>query len=160
MRVQNVMDELNNERIDIIQWSDNDEEYIRTALAPAEVSVIHLNEEEKRASCYVQPEQRSLAIGRNGQNVRLASNLTKWELDIMDIGDLQEEKKAKQPEKQVVESISDLEGITATLVKKLEAANLSQVAQLKGLSVKDLTEVDGIGEAGAKKIVDAVKKVK
>ncbi len=161
VRVQNVMDELNNERIDIIQWSDNNEEYIRTALAPADVSVIQLNEEEKRASCFVQPEQRPLAIGRNGQNVRLASNLTSWELDILDIGDLKDEKKKDAaPEKQVVDNIADLEGVGAATVKKLEAAGLTQVSQLKGLTVKDLVEVDGIGEAGAKKIVDAVKKVK
>jgi len=160
VRVQNVMDELNGERIDIIQWIDSPEEYIRTALAPATVSVIKLDEKNKRAACYVQPEQRPLAIGRNGQNVRLASNLTGWELDILDIGEMKEESKKVKPAKQEVEGIAELEGLSATVVKKLESANLTLVSQLKGLSAKDLVEIEGIGEASAKRIVAAVKKVK
>ncbi|HMR01004.1 MAG TPA: transcription termination factor NusA, partial [Candidatus Gracilibacteria bacterium] len=73
VRVTNVMDELNGERIDIIQWSENVEEYIKAALAPAKVAHLDIDEEKKRVSVYVQPDQRPLAIGKEGQNVRLAS---------------------------------------------------------------------------------------
>jgi N utilization substance protein A len=158
VRVQSIMDELSGERLDIIQWSDNTEEYIRTALAPANISAIKLFEKEKRASCFVQPEQRPLAIGKNGQNVRLASNLTGWELDILDISDMKEEKKLATKEE--VKEISELKDIPKSVVSKLAAANLTLVEQIKGLSVKDLTEVDGIGENSAEKVVEALKKVK
>ncbi|MBL4695090.1 transcription termination/antitermination protein NusA, partial [Candidatus Gracilibacteria bacterium] len=164
VRVQNVMDELNGERIDIIQWSENLEEYIRTALAPAKTSVIVLDEKIKRAKIYVQPDQRPLAIGKQGQNVRLASNLTGWELDIMDIADFDGADPAAAgggsggEQKPKVEGVEEL-GLDKAIVATLTEAGLSQVAQLKGLSVKDLSEIDGIGEKGAKKIEDAVKKV-
>ena len=88
VRVQNIMDELSGERIDIIKWSDNQEEYIKAALAPAKVAYIQLDEKHNNAKVYVYPDQRPLAIGKNGQNVRLASDLTVWEIDILDIGDL------------------------------------------------------------------------
>jgi len=158
VRVQNIMDELNGERIDIIQWSDNMETYIKTALAPAKVSVIQLFNEEKRAKVFVQPDQRPLAIGKQGQNVRLASNLVSWEIDILDISDF-EGKAPKKDEKPQVESLADL-NLDDTLVSALADANLTQVGQLRGLTAKDLSEVDGIDEAGAEKIVEAVKGVK
>ncbi len=156
VRVQNIMDELNGERIDIIQWSDDMEAYIKTALAPAKTSVIQLSLQDKRAKVYVQSDQRPLAIGKQGQNVRLASILTSWELDILDISDF--EGTVKEDKKDTVEKLEDL-GISADLVEKLAEANLTLVGQLKGLTAKDLVEVDGIDEDGAKEIVAALKKV-
>ncbi|MFH1284652.1 MAG: transcription termination factor NusA [Candidatus Peregrinibacteria bacterium] len=157
VRVQNVMDELNGERIDIIQWSDNMEDYIKASLAPAKTSVIQLGEKEKRAKVFVQPDQRPLAIGKQGQNVRLASILTGWEIDILDISDYKG-KGGEKAKKETVEKIEDL-GIDKALVEKLAAANLTLVEQLQGLSVKDMEEVEGIDEEGAKTIVAAIKKV-
>ena len=160
VRVQNIMDELNGERIDIIQWSDNMEEYIKTALAPAKTAVIVLDEEIKRAKVYVQPDQRPLAIGKKGQNVRLASLLVGWELDILDIGEYE----GSTPKQEVVEKIeaTTIEelGLNEDVIEALKAANLTLVQQLKGLSVKDLSEVDGIDEEGAKAIEAAVKRSK
>lgn len=163
VRVQNVMDELNGERLDVIQWSDDMEEYIRKALAPAKVSVIELSEDEKRAKVYVQPDQRPLAIGKKGQNVRLASHLTGWEIDIMDISEHEGSKKADSEEVQKEDAtgvpLTDL-GIADNLVESLAEANLTLVEQLKGLSAKDLTEVEGVDEEGADQIVEAIKKFK
>ncbi len=167
VRVQNIMDELNGERIDIIQWSENMEEYIRTSLAPAKTAVIKLEEKGRRAKVYVQPDQRPLAIGKQGQNVRLASILTGWEIDIMDIseyeGSPEAKSKAAEAEKLEVKTLEDLakEGlISAELMEALKEANLTLIEQLKGLSAKDLAEVDGIDEAGAKMIETAIKKSK
>lgn len=160
VRVQNIMDELNGERIDIIQWSDDMEEYIKTALAPAKTSVIKLNEEEKRASVYVQPDQRPLAIGKQGQNVRLASILTGWEIDIMDISEYEGTPKATEAEEKVEANTIDELGLSEELVEALKEANLTLVEQMKGLSAKDLVEVEGIDEEGAKEIEAAVKKSK
>jgi N utilization substance protein A len=161
VRVQNIMDELNGEKIDIIPWTENQEDYIKIALAPAKITHIKLDEKAKRAACYVNPDQRPLAIGKNGQNVRLASELTNWEIDILDIGDLSEKEAAaaEGEAKKEAQTIDDLDVKKATL-DKLKAANLTLVEQLKGLSVKDLTSVEGIGEKSAGEIVEAVKKVK
>lgn len=82
-RVQAVMNEIGDqEKIDIVTWSDNTEDYIVSALSPAEIVSLDINEEEKRVTVYVTAEQQSIAIGRGGQNVRLASRLTGYELDI------------------------------------------------------------------------------
>lgn len=82
-RVQAVMNEIGDqEKIDIITFDDNAEQFIRNALSPAEVVKVEINEEEKRAKVFVNEDQQSIAIGRGGQNVRLASRLTGYELDI------------------------------------------------------------------------------
>ena len=158
VRVQNIMDELNNERIDIIQYSENMEDYIKTALAPAKTTVIELNDSNKRASVYVQPDQRPLAIGKQGQNVRLASILTKWEIDVMDIDDYKGSKTSKTEKKDTTNlGIADL-GLDEELVEKLKEVNLTMVGQLKGLSIKDYTDIEGIDEQGAEAIHKAVNK--
>lgn len=82
-RVQNIVNELNNEKIDIIKWSKNPEEFISNALSPAKVSSITIvSEENKSARVVVDDNQLSLAIGKEGQNVRLAAKLTGWKIDI------------------------------------------------------------------------------
>ncbi|MBP7670989.1 transcription termination/antitermination protein NusA [Candidatus Gracilibacteria bacterium] len=163
VRVQNITEELNGERIDIIQWSESIEDYIKTALAPAKTSVIKIDEAGKRVTVYVQADQRPLAIGKQGQNVRLASILTGYEVDILDIseysGGVKETEKKKAEEKVEAKEVGDLK-IDKALIKALEEANLTLVEQLKGLSAKDLAEVDGIDEDGAKEIAAAVKTVK
>lgn len=156
VRVSNIMDELNGERIDVIQWDENVEDYIKAALAPAKVAHIVIDKEEKRAKVYVNPDQRPLAIGKEGQNVRLASKLTEYELDILDIGELSGEDAEKMKDK--IKEIAGLEGIEEETANKLAQANLTQVEQLQGLSVKDLMSIEGITEEEASQIVEAVKK--
>ena len=173
VRVQSVTQELSGERIDIIPWSENSAEFIKESLKPAKITHVEVDETTKVAKVYVAQDQRALAIGRSGQNVRLASNLTKWEIDILDAdegtplassdsgkGAVSGGAKAAAPlVKEAVMMISDL-GIDDTIKAKLEAVSLEQVEQLKGLSVKDFTQVDGITEEEAEQIVKAVKKVK
>ncbi len=81
-RVQNIVNELKNERIDIIKWSKLPEEYIANALSPAKVIDVTINEDGKAAQVVVEDNQLSLAIGKEGQNVRLAAKLTGWKIDI------------------------------------------------------------------------------
>lgn len=88
-RIKSIIDELNGERIDIIRWTDDAEQMIRNALKPAEISHIELDGERKKALILVDEDQLSLAIGRRGQNVRLASRLTQWEIDIMTRAELE-----------------------------------------------------------------------
>ncbi|MFA5820498.1 MAG: hypothetical protein WC873_00005, partial [Candidatus Gracilibacteria bacterium] len=113
---------------------------------------------QRRAKVYVQSDQRPLAIGKQGQNVRLASILTGWEIDVLDVSDHKSsvESVAKEKEKVTVKTIAELK-IDPAIIEKLAAANLTLVEQIKGLSAKDLSGVDGIDEAAAKAIVDAVK---
>jgi N utilization substance protein A len=165
VRVKNIMDELNNERIDIILWSENMEDFIKTALAPAKSTVIKLSDHERRARVYVQPDQRPLAIGKQGQNVRLASILTGWEIDVLDISEFEGSNEAKAIEKAAekaakaeIKEIKDL-GIAPELIEKLAKANLTLVEQLKGLSAKDLGSVEGIDTESAKIVEEAIKKV-
>jgi len=82
IRIQNVLRYLNNEKIDIVKWSSDISEYIKNALSPAEVVHIDLNLIEKKAFVLVPNEQLSLAIGKGGQNARLAAKLTGWKIDI------------------------------------------------------------------------------
>ena len=82
VRVQNIVSELKNEKIDIIKWNKLPEEYIAQALSPAKVLSVDVNEVEKSAKVVVDDNQLSLAIGKEGQNVRLAARLTGWKIDI------------------------------------------------------------------------------
>ncbi len=86
VRVSTVTSELGGEKLDIIEWSEYPEEFIESALSPAEVMSVELNEKEKSARVEVAEDQQSLAIGRGGQNVRLAAKLTDWKIDIYTIG--------------------------------------------------------------------------
>lgn len=162
VRVQNIMDELNGERIDIIEWSEKLEDYIKASLAPAKTAKIVLDDVSRHAKVYVDGAERPLAIGKNGQNVRLASILTGWEIDILDITDLgeQPQPKVEKTEEEKKEETVELIGLPEEVTAKLKEANLTLVEQLKGLSVKDLTQVEGIDEESAKLIVEAIKKAK
>jgi len=160
VRVTNVMDELNGERIDIIEWSAKAEEYIKASLAPAKTAKIVLDNNVKRAKVYVEADQRPLAIGKNGQNVRLASILTGWELDIMDISELPGGAKEQKPEATDAEKKTltvDLLKLSPEVEASLKTANLTLVEQLKGLSIKDLVQVEGLTKESAAQIVEAVK---
>ncbi|MDU1855941.1 MAG: transcription termination factor NusA, partial [Clostridium baratii] len=82
IRVQNIVNELKNEKIDIIKWSNDPAEFIANSLSPARVLSVEVNEEDKTAKVVVDDSQLSLAIGKEGQNVRLAAKLTNWKIDI------------------------------------------------------------------------------
>ncbi|MDW8291381.1 MAG: transcription termination/antitermination protein NusA, partial [Armatimonadota bacterium] len=91
-RVQAVVNELYDEKIDIIRWYPDPAQFIAEALSPAKVSQVHLNEKEKSALAVVPDDQLSLAIGKAGQNVRLAARLTGWKIDIRSESQLAQEK--------------------------------------------------------------------
>ena len=93
-RIKNIVDELNGEKIDIIRWSDEPEILLPNALKPSEVSGIILSSENKSVTVVVPNDQLSLAIGKRGQNVRLASRLTSWDIDIITESELDERQKA------------------------------------------------------------------
>jgi len=115
VRVSTVMSELGGEKIDIIEWSEDPKKFIEDALSPAKVMEVEVNEEELTAAVEVSPDQQSLAIGRGGQNVRLAAKLTGWKIDIQSIegedladseGNIAPEEE-EVPEEELVETTTD-----------------------------------------------------
>lgn len=88
VRVSSITEELSGEKIDVIEWSDDSRRFIATALSPAKAVSIELNDEEKKATVTVSREEQSLAIGKGGQNVRLAAKLTGWKIDIISGGEV------------------------------------------------------------------------
>lgn len=90
VRVSTVMNELGGEKIDVIEWSEDPAQFIEDALSPAAVLNVDIDEKEKKAIVEVSPDQQSLAIGKGGQNVRLAAKLTGWKIDIISAGKSEE----------------------------------------------------------------------
>ncbi|HHW40384.1 MAG TPA: transcription termination/antitermination protein NusA [Syntrophomonadaceae bacterium] len=102
MRVQAIVNELRGEKIDIIKWSSNPKEFVANALSPAKVILVAINEEEKIAKVVVPNNQLSLAIGKEGQNARLAARLTGWKIDIKSESQLHESSEELTEEQEVV----------------------------------------------------------
>jgi N utilization substance protein A len=96
-RIQTVISELSGEKIDIIEWSDDPERFITNALSPAKPSRVETDPDTKVATVYVAPDQLSLAIGRGGQNVRLAARLTGWKINIVEVGGSRVETSEENP---------------------------------------------------------------
>ncbi|WP_347272688.1 transcription termination factor NusA [Candidatus Kuenenia sp.] len=121
-RIKNIVDELNGEKIDIIRWSEEPELLLPNALKPAEVSGIILSPENRTATIVVPNDQLSLAIGKRGQNVRLASRLTEWNIDI--ITDAEFEKRQKAGDVELAE-VADINDVSANDLagKNVAAAN-------------------------------------
>jgi N utilization substance protein A len=93
-RIQTIIAELGGEKVDVVEWSEDPEKFITNALSPAKILRLELNEKEKSALVYVSPDQLSLAIGKEGQNVRLSAKLTGWKINIQE--EKEEEKKEKK----------------------------------------------------------------
>jgi N utilization substance protein A len=94
VRIQNIVNELNGEKIDVVQWSGDAKEFIANALSPAQVVEVQLRDDEHAATVIVPDKQLSLAIGKEGQNVRLAAKLTGWRIDIKSATALLDEERA------------------------------------------------------------------
>ncbi|MDD4179169.1 MAG: transcription termination factor NusA [Candidatus Margulisbacteria bacterium] len=123
-RIQNIVREMGQERIDIVEWSENPKTFISNSLSPAKVQKIELNEAEKSAKVWVSEKDLSLAIGKEGQNVRLAVKLTGWKIDLMSEGGkkVEEDKKEKM---KVHELAKELEMTSSELIAKLREMGYS-----------------------------------
>jgi N utilization substance protein A len=143
-RVQAVVGELQGEKIDIIQWSPDTATFIVNALAPAEVSKVVLDEEANRIEVVVPDEQQSLAIGRRGQNVRLASQLSGWEIDIL-TEEVESERRNREflaMSEMFVEAL-DVDDVVAHL---LVTEGFREVEEVAFVPVADLAEIEGFDE--------------
>ncbi len=117
VRVTTVMGELGGEKIDITEWSEDPKEFIEGALSPAKVLYVETNEEDEQATVEVAEDQQSLAIGKGGQNVRLAAKLTGWRIDIHSLGSETKEDETS-PEKETDDSDASAESVVTSEVSK------------------------------------------
>ncbi|WP_419728089.1 transcription termination factor NusA [Lichenicola sp.] len=150
-RVQAVVQELQGEKIDIIPWSPQAATFVVNALAPAEVSKVVMDEEAGRVEVVVPDEQLSLAIGRRGQNVRLASQLTRWDIDILTEA---EESERRQEEFRrrtgtFVEAL-DVDDVIAGL---LVTEGFNTVEELAYVPLEELSEIEGFDETVAEELI-------
>lgn len=106
-RITTIIDELGGEKVDIIQYSENAEEFIQAALAPAKVGKVELDEKTKTATVHVAEDQFSLAIGRGGQNVRLAAKLTGWEINVVQENDPEKAVSSEDDEQKIDETLAE-----------------------------------------------------
>jgi len=118
VRIQNIINELNGEKIDVIEWNEDPAIYIAAALLPAQVMAVDIKEEEKFAQVIVPDDQLSLAIGKSGQNARLAARLTNWKIDIKSESQIREIIMAAQNEAENVADAEDVEEVD-TVVEEI-----------------------------------------
>jgi N utilization substance protein A len=149
-RVQAVVGELQGEKIDIIPWSDDTATFVVNALAPAEVSKVVLDEDQKRIEVVVPDEQLSLAIGRRGQNVRLASILSGWDIDILTEAEESERRQEEFKTRSTlfIEAL-DIDDVIAHL---LVAEGFSSITEISQSALSDLAQIEGFDEAIAEEL--------
>ena len=158
MRVQSIIRELRGEKIDIIPFNEETVAFAQKALSPAKVTRVQIiDPEEKRLEVIVEDTQLSLAIGKKGQNVRLASKLIGWNIDIKS-----EEEKRREIEAQMAAltapgtALTQLEGVGPKTIEKLEAAGITSIEKLADMTPEQLVEIPGIGEKMVEKIHQSV----
>lgn len=184
-RVRNIVNELNGEKIDIVRYNEDIKEYIKAALSPAKIAEIKLDKEKLKAEVIVDDDQLSLAIGKHGQNVRLASRLVGWELDIRtkttraaaleakkeeeaavekEAPAEKKEKKAKKEKKEKKEAalidIDELPGVGEKTLSALKGGGIKTIEDILKAGIEGLTEIKGIGEKKAAKLIEEAKKIK
>ncbi|OIO35311.1 MAG: transcription termination factor NusA [Candidatus Omnitrophica bacterium CG1_02_44_16] len=152
-RVKDIVMELQGEKIDIIRWSDDLREYITAALSPAKITEIRLDKEGQRSQVIVADDQLSLAIGKHGQNVRLASRLIGWDLDIRTREEIVKEKE----EAKKTRAEMSLDGVGEKVLTQLIDAGFDNLEKIAASTVEQLTQVKGIGEKKAEKIIALAK---
>ena len=143
-RVQAVVNELQGEKIDIIQWSPDPATFIVNALAPAEVAKVVLDEETRRIEVVVPDEQLSLAIGRRGQNVRLASQLTGWDIDILT--EKEESERRQQEFRERSQMFIDALDVDETIAQLLVTEGFASVEEVAYVPEEELTSIGGFDE--------------
>ena len=153
-RVKNIVRELNNEKVDIIRWDPNIKVFLTNALAPAQLKSFEVDEANRRVRILVSEDQLSLAIGKRGQNARLSSKLTGWQVDIepevvVTMG-------FEQKVAQAVKTLAAIPGISQEQADVLVHQGLTRLEDLLQADVSDLAGIPQIGDqAGA--IMDAVR---
>jgi N utilization substance protein A len=138
-RVQAVVQELRGEKIDIVPFDRDPARYVIAAIQPAEVHKVIVDEADGRMELVVPDEKLSLAIGRKGQNVRLAAQLTNWKLDIIS------ETKFKQMEEEAIAALQQIDGVSETIAKSMYRLGFRALEEVSEASVEELAAIPGFG---------------
>jgi len=147
-RIKNIVDELGGEKIDIVRWNESSQILISNALKPAEVAEVSLCFELGRATVVVNEDQLSLAIGKRGQNVRLAARLTGWDVDILTPAEFQ------AGVQRLDQTLKSVEGVTQEMVDKIIALGLIDVRDIEEVGTAPLMEEAGMSEELATKVME------
>jgi transcription termination/antitermination protein NusA len=149
-RVQAIVRELNGERIDIVPWSADPIVYVGRALSPAKVKQVQVSENGREMRVVVEDDQLSLAIGKGGQNARLAAKLTGMKIDLLSEG---EERRRNEAERLMRIEVESLPGVGEKVAESLIKAGIETAADLAAASLLDLMELPGIGAKTAEKLL-------
>ncbi|MDA8272703.1 MAG: transcription termination factor NusA [Deltaproteobacteria bacterium] len=148
-RIQSIINELRGEKIDIIPYSDNPAKLVVNALSPAEVSKVAVNEDTKTITVIVPDDQLALAIGKQGQNVRLATKITDYKIDI------NSESKAGKKDQSAYKVLMDIPGIGDIIAKLLYQSGYSSVEDIANAPVSELVKDISVDERKAEKIINS-----
>jgi len=154
-RVQTIVNELHGEKIDIIKWTEDLPTLIAESLSPAEIQKVLIDKDNKRIDVILTEENLSKAIGRRGQNVRLASKLTNYEIDILTD---QEDSERRQAEfKERTENLVKSLEVDETLGQLLVSEGMQSIEEIAQSSSEDITKIEGIDEATANELINRSK---
>ncbi|MCL2725760.1 MAG: transcription termination factor NusA [Polyangiaceae bacterium] len=142
-RVQAVVQELRGEKIDIVPWDRDPARFVCAAIQPAEVNKVIVNEADGRMELVVPDEKLSLAIGRKGQNVRLAWHLTGWKLDIIS------ESKFKQMEEEAISQLSRIDGVSEMVARNMYRMGFRALEEVAEATEQELSGIQGVGVENA-----------
>jgi N utilization substance protein A len=168
-RVQAIVRELMGEKIDVIAWKGDPAAFVRSALAPAEIESVEIGAEAHTLKVLVADDQLSLAIGKRGQNARLAAKLLGWKVDIKSRGELKKESEersraelearaaAAESSAAGVKLLAELPGVGEKLAGRLSDAGLDSYQKLADASEEVLVQLEGIGPKTARKLIEAAK---
>ena len=152
-RVQSVVQELRGEKIDIIPFTEDAPKYVSSALSPAKVNRVFVDDENRTMTVIVPDDQLSLAIGRNGQNVRLAVKLTGWKIDV------KSEEMAAAKNEESHESLEKIPGVGPAMAEKLFSKGIKSIAMLAAAEPEVLSAIPGIGEKTAQQWIEEAGKL-
>ncbi|MEQ9115968.1 MAG: transcription termination factor NusA [Rickettsiales bacterium] len=156
-RVQGVINELRGEKIDIIQWTEDTAKFVINSLSPADVGKVVIDEDKNRIEVVVPAEQLSIAIGRKGQNVRLASQLTGWSIDVLT--DEEESKRRAEEFNSSTNLFVEKLGVEEVLAQLLSVEGFSNIDDLAYVSVDELGGIEGIDEELAEELISRAQKI-
>ncbi|RJP22815.1 MAG: transcription termination/antitermination protein NusA [Candidatus Abyssobacteria bacterium SURF_5] len=153
MRVRTIVDELRGEKIDVIKWSEDIKTFVANALSPATISNIIIDEKTKSILVTVPTDQLSIAIGKRGQNARLASKLTAWKVDVIDEKRLKEE--TALFESDIIDELMELPGVGEKTAQILREAGYLNCRKIANASIEDIAALPGIGRKTAERLIES-----
>jgi N utilization substance protein A len=153
-RVQAVVNELSGERIDIVPWSDDVQTFVSRALSPAKITQVRPDIESKTVTVVVEEDQLSLAIGKEGQNVRLAARLTGWQIELVSSRELEQRQRLQE---HLLMPIEEMVGVSDKMAEKLREAGINTVQKLLKTPAETLLEIPGFGERTVEKLMETAQ---